>query len=58
MRLQHGVCFGALLSVFAFFVRFCLGVARGLLQERPLQFQHGNIHVKSWPTHVQLLVNF
>ena len=25
-----------------------LGVARGLLQERPLQFQHGNVHVKSW----------
>ena len=29
-----------------------------LLQERPLQFQHGNVRVKSWPTHVQLLVNF
>ena len=26
----------------------CLGVARGLLQERPLQFQHGNVRVKSW----------
>ena len=25
-----------------------LGVARGLLQERPLQFQHGNVRVKSW----------
>ena len=25
-----------------------LAVARGLLQERPLQFQHGNIRVKSW----------
>ena len=36
----------------------CLGVARGPLQERPLQFQHGNFCVKSWSTHVQLLVNF
>ena len=27
-----------------------LGVARGLLQERPLQFQRGNVPVKSWPT--------
>ena len=26
-----------------------LGVARGLLQERPLQFQHRNVRVKSWP---------
>ena len=25
-----------------------LGVARGPLQERPLQFQHGNVRVKSW----------
>ena len=25
-----------------------LGVARGLLQERPLPFHHGNIRVKSW----------
>ena len=23
-----------------------MGVARGLLQERPLQFQHGNLRVK------------
>ena len=27
---------------------FELGIARGLLQERPLQFQHGNVRVKSW----------
>ena len=27
-----------------------MGVGRGLLQERPLQFQHGNVRVKSWPT--------
>ena len=25
-----------------------LGVARGLPQERPPQFQHGNVRVKSW----------
>ena len=25
-----------------------LGVARGRLQERPLQFEHGNVRVKSW----------
>ena len=25
-----------------------LGVARGPLQERPLQFRHGNVRVKSW----------
>ena len=25
-----------------------LGVASGLLQERPVPFQHGNIGVKSW----------
>ena len=25
-----------------------LGVARGLLQEKPMQFQHGNIRVESW----------
>ena len=25
-----------------------LAVARGPLQERPLQFQHGNVRVKSW----------
>ena len=25
-----------------------MGVAKGLLQERPLQFQHGNVRVKSW----------
>ena len=25
-----------------------LGVARRLLQERPLQLQHGNVRVKSW----------
>ena len=25
-----------------------LGVARGLLQERPLQSQHGNVRAKSW----------
>ena len=28
--------------------RLYLGVAGGLLQERPLQFQHGNVRVKSW----------
>ena len=27
-------------------------------KKEPLQFQHGNVRVKSWPTHVQLLVNF
>ena len=27
---------------------FLLGVARGLLQARPLQFQHGHVRVKSW----------
>ena len=35
-----------------------LSVARRLLQERPLQFQHRNVRVKSWPTVVQLLANF
>ena len=33
--------------------RRTLGVARGPLQETPLQFQHGNVRIKSWPTVVQ-----
>ena len=28
------------------------------LERKPLQFQHGNVRAKSWPTHVQVLVNF
>ena len=37
-------CFSTLQGIFRRF----LGVARGPLQERPLQFQHGNVRVKSW----------
>ena len=35
-----------------------MGVARGPLQERSLQFQHRNVRVKKLGTHVQLLINF
>ena len=60
-----GVCVERLKVMFwllCFLSRFLwlLGVAKGLLQERPLQLQHGDVHVKvgnPCPTLGQLLAN-
>ena len=35
-------------TVIVTYANLVLGVARGPLQERPLQCQHGNVRVKSW----------